>query len=291
VRRQAKAAFAPLLHAAMQLYALPRRSAMKTLLLNLFSPPSLQQNRQCLLASPRLFSLHPKQESFNISPGVCCRLPSPPPGGEGAGGDSWAPQGCEVFALPPLKLLGTRCGVQPTEMRNRLMISYFGGRGMNPLQVASHLAKARPYAVPLTTLHVRFMRSSVPPGQVLNALLGTVVGLCIGGGGTRGGFQGGPLSVTNAPEACKCVGLGIVRAADPSKQALYIITPVDPSLLENVDTLVRGRHEMCVSMLDWYGGDGAPTPYLAAGSLSGAGSVPMKSRSGIMRKGHAGGGG
>lgn len=218
------------------------------------------------------------------------KLPTPPPEEEDLEA-GWAPKGSEVCAFAPLVLRGAKCGVQPTEMRNRATMSYFGGRGLTHQQVASLLARAAPFAVQIAGLHVRLMRSAVPPHQVLNALIGTVVGLCVGGGGSGGGWDGGPLSVTNAPEVCNCVGLGIVRAADPSKGTLYILTPVSPGILERVDTLVRGRHELCVAMLDWYGGSGAATPYLAAGSLAGAGSGPMKSRSGIMRKGHAGGGG
>lgn len=38
----------------------------------------------------------------------------------------------------------------------------------------------------------------------------------------------------------QCVGLGLVRAIDPSKGMLYIITPVPQQTLEDVDLLLQG---------------------------------------------------
>jgi hypothetical protein len=71
------------------------------------------------------------------------------------------------------------------------------------------------------------------------------VGLCVSSpqvGGCRGGEREGQ-------GVDECVGLGVVRAIDPEKRLLYVMTPVDIGELQRVDVLVRARGKHVSSVL------------------------------------------
>jgi len=86
----------------------------------------------------------------------------------------------------------------------------------------------RTQKVALDALRLHFLDASVPPSQVLVALNGTLVGLCVSSPEREGGVE-------------ECVGLGLVRAVNAEKRLLYIITPLGVQQLQRVDVLVRGR--------------------------------------------------
>lgn len=49
--------------------------------------------------------------------------------------------------------------------------------------------------------------------------------------------------------ASYCVGLGLIKLIDPERRCFYIVTPVPPEKLKNVNTIVRGSLEFPASIL------------------------------------------
>ena len=117
-------------------------------------------------------------------------------------------------------------------------------RALSPAQA---LALQRPYAVRCDALAVRVMHERVQPDQVLYALNGAIVGLTRVEG-ARGGDDAvagaGGIVVLRETPIVGCVGLGIVRAIDPERRLLYIVTPLDLADLEargaGINTLLLG---------------------------------------------------
>lgn len=77
------------------------------------------------------------------------------------------------------------------------------------------------------------LHSAVPSSHVAAVLNGSIVGLAAAqpepaGAGVVSSADGAPL---------QCLGVGIVRAVDASKQLLYILTDVPADDLENVRIL------------------------------------------------------
>merc|ERR1712216_146156 len=97
-----------------------------------------------------------------------------------------------------------------------------------PSAITHTLWALPPVEVALDALRLHFLDASVPPSQVLVALNGTLVGLCVSSPEREGGVE-------------ESVGLGLVRAVNAEKRLLYIITPLGVQQLQRVDVLVRGR--------------------------------------------------
>ncbi|KAM7264313.1 hypothetical protein ACFE04_001996 [Oxalis oulophora] len=93
-------------------------------------------------------------------------------------------------------------------------------------ELAHALASHPPYEVPISTLKTKHLYNKVPDSEVFYCLNATIVGLAV--------------SSDQSEDLPSCVGLGIVRGIDTFKGVLYVITPVPPSTLENVDLLLQG---------------------------------------------------
>ena len=112
---------------------------------------------------------------------------------------------------------------------------------------AQRLATQRPYAVPWDAVVVRTMHERVQPSQVLYALNGAVVGLAriseaISQAARDASADAGGAAVAMLRETpiVQCAGLGIVRAIDPERRLLYILTPLAPAELAGVNALLLG---------------------------------------------------
>ncbi|XP_009394098.1 polynucleotide 5'-hydroxyl-kinase NOL9 isoform X1 [Musa acuminata AAA Group] len=108
-------------------------------------------------------------------------------------------------------------------------------------ELADCLASITPYEVPLSRIKVKHLHQQVPSSEVNHSLNATIVGLAV------------RSCVPPSSEHCTpwCVGLGIIRAIDISKDRLYVITPVSPCELENVDILLRGCLETPACLLQY----------------------------------------
>jgi len=99
-------------------------------------------------------------------------------------------------------------------------------------------------------LNIAIVGTIVPPSQILYALNGTLVGLCIDPTPytvTRTSKQSGGypnILLLDHPPICECVGIGIIRAIDPHQKVFYIITPVPLEKLQRVNTILRGSVEL-----------------------------------------------
>ncbi|CAM6093296.1 unnamed protein product [Calypogeia fissa] len=135
-------------------------------------------------------------------------------------------------------------------------------------QTAIGLVCHPPYQVPISAVKIWHLHSQVPTSESLYSINGTLVGLGVGSTA---------LDKDNKSDGfhSSCVGLGIVRGVDTEKGLLYIITPLPSDILQEVDTLLQGRVEIPVSLLQ---AKGYVSPYLCHNSVAieGTGSVAMK---------------
>ncbi|XP_064957757.1 polynucleotide 5'-hydroxyl-kinase NOL9-like isoform X2 [Musa acuminata AAA Group] len=130
-------------------------------------------------------------------------------------------------------------------IRNLRLVAYFRQCLPRELDISTYkeladcLASITPYEVPLSRIKVKHLHQQVPSSEVNHSLNATIVGLAVSS------------CVPPSSEHCTpwCVGLGIIRAIDISKDRLYVITPVSPCELENVDILLRGCLETPACLL------------------------------------------
>mmetsp|Transcript_46493 Transcript_46493/g.93199 ORF Transcript_46493/g.93199 Transcript_46493/m.93199 type:complete len:190 (-) Transcript_46493:24-593(-) len=187
--------------------------------------------------------------------------------------------------MKPLQYEGAKAAINSAELRNMQLLAYLTGSFRDAANVATVLARAVPYRVPLSAVQLRFLFNPVAASQALIALNGTLVGLCTsacppGGSDARALGEGS--------RAAEAVGLGVVRAVDPASRTLYLLTPLPLEQLQRVDVIVRGKLELPLQALNYHPESGR-TPYLVVESLQVAstGSSTMKSRSNILRRGQA----
>lgn len=188
-----------------------------------------------------------------------------------------------------------------SNLRAHRLATYFCGRdvwehvgfGQNGIddpvcEIAQRLAAMRPHVVPWEAVDWQhfalpdYSGEIVSPAAILSALNGSVVGLCKRQGNDE-----------NENHLLPCVGLGLVRAIDRTRQLFYILTPVAPELLMTVNVLSRGVISLPAAF--YFRGVGSECfPYQAnavSTQLDLLGADPMKSRNSIARRGGGGGGG
>lgn len=127
----------------------------------------------------------------------------------------------------------------------------------------------------------------MPGSQLFYALNGAVVGLCARDpepppSPAAGGTVAAAAADGASPAPPRCLGLGIVRAADGRRRRLHILTAVPEAELESVSVLQLGRLELPASLLQTAA---HMCPYLALFSLSstGTGAGAIKSRGNLLR--------
>lgn len=114
-------------------------------------------------------------------------------------------------------------------------------------ELAHALACHPPYQVPMSSIKIRHLHCQVPNTEVLYSLNASIVGLAVN-----------PEDLQSLPV---CVGLGIVRGVDVSRNLLYVITPVPQSILESVDLLLQGFIQIPNGLLQV---QGCMSPYMSA---------------------------
>jgi hypothetical protein len=188
-------------------------------------------------------------------------------------------------------------GQSAAQRRELQCLNYFDlalSKRFGPYDVASHgtaVAKGLqglfPYRVHFDEVSVAFTDPAVPKALALEALNGSLVALAVSDNQPRlCEERSDGLRVLSEAPCAACVGLGLVRAIDPSAGIFFILTPVEIDELQRVDLLIKGRIETPTVML---GEDPAlAVPYLAADVLSkpeGGGS--QHTRKNILRRKHA----
>jgi hypothetical protein len=202
--------------------------------------------------------------------------PEPSPGGGNGGGAppsagraASAPSAVDQRALP-WAAFAEACVAASAEGAGGAAAAGGAAGAGGAEALADRLTAAAPWEVPLDAVRVVPLHAAVPPAELLRALNGAVVGLCVGGG------AGG------APPPC--VGLGLVRAADGATRRLLVLTDAPAARLAAVDRLELGRLELPAALLR---GAAAAAPHLALFSLgaAGTGAGAARARNNLVRGG------
>ncbi|KAL2653489.1 hypothetical protein R1flu_021617 [Riccia fluitans] len=133
-------------------------------------------------------------------------------------------------------------------------------------QTAAKLVSCRPYQIPISAVDICHLHCQVPESEKLHSINGALVGLGVSWkAGVK--YSGGSILT--------CVGIGLVRGVDLEKGLLYVLTPLDMEILQDVDTLMQGWMEVPLPLLL---ARGYVSPYLCHNSVAieGTGSVAIK---------------
>ncbi|KAM7537483.1 hypothetical protein Aperf_G00000071813 [Anoplocephala perfoliata] len=185
------------------------------------------------------------------------------------------------------------------------------GRGKTPLgHPVAHFLDCLPYRVPLTinadpdmkgTLAVHLLHQtsdvaklvsiySIP--AITNYLNGTLVALCsVPKANINFPSEPNRLALLRSTSPCECVGLAVVRAADPAVGVIYLTTGIPQEKLNNVNALIRGKVDLpyafftdypqveaLLSYPDTPDQQHLRNPYLGPALPSGAGSAGLPAR-------------
>ncbi|KAJ3274641.1 Polynucleotide 5'-hydroxyl-kinase nol9 [Terramyces sp. JEL0728] len=146
------------------------------------------------------------------------------------------------------------------------------------------LPAMQPYKVKWSSVRIKFLNEQVflllkqvPFSQTLIALNAQIVGLVIDHTNyhseSNGLFKG--LVPTHTPLKQNCVGLGLIRAIDPTDQCFYVLTPVPQEILQNVNLFLKGSVECPLTLFaNGYKND----PYVSFDSIEGIGGAETKNR-------------
>ncbi|KAL5722453.1 hypothetical protein ACHQM5_005971 [Ranunculus cassubicifolius] len=121
-------------------------------------------------------------------------------------------------------------------------------------ELAYALCSHPPYEVPISSVKITHLYGQVPSSEIYRGLNASIVALAVSS----------TKSTDGEPSTPWCVGLGIVRAIDLSKDLLYILTPVPQRILAKVDLLLQGFIEIPTGLLQE---QGCRSPYMSANVL------------------------
>lgn len=111
------------------------------------------------------------------------------------------------------------------------------------------------------------------PSHMFYASCGSLVGLCCLA--EKVVSKGGPVFLSQAP-ICPCVGFGVLRGIDMARGLYFLLTPVDPSVLRDVNCLLFGAISMPSCVLTTQPGIDGEMPYITTDysfDLTGAGKL------------------
>ncbi|XP_030625442.1 polynucleotide 5'-hydroxyl-kinase NOL9 [Chanos chanos] len=138
-----------------------------------------------------------------------------------------------------------------------------------------------PYQVPHSAVAIGVTHCEVAPNHILYAANASLVGLCCLGEKVSG--RGGPVLLSQTP-ICQCVGLGVLRGVDMSRGLYFVVTPVSPMVLRQVNCLLLGEVTLPKALLTVQPGVEGELPYVTTDysfEVKGAGKVHVFK--GLMR--------
>jgi len=144
--------------------------------------------------------------------------------------------------------------------------------------LSSSFAQMPPWCIQFSDVHVYTgFGGQLVSLETTEALAGCMVGL-----GKRY-THGGTVWIKD------CCGVGMIRALNMQSQTMYVIAPLSPSQLENVDCfLVRDVQTCAPPTFAKSAADGlvSTSPYVCSNGLAtvGTGARPIRSRNNILRK-------
>ncbi|KAJ6802004.1 polynucleotide 5'-hydroxyl-kinase NOL9-like [Iris pallida] len=131
-------------------------------------------------------------------------------------------------------------------LRELRLIAYFRQCLPRDFNISSHkelvhsLASTTPYTITLSKVKVMHLHCQVSNTETYEGLKSAIIGLAIS--------SSRPVSPEhNTPW---CVGLGMVRAMDVSKDQLYVVTPIPLRIVEKVDIILQGLIEIPTCLLE-----------------------------------------
>ncbi|GAO46592.1 hypothetical protein G7K_0819-t1 [Saitoella complicata NRRL Y-17804] len=210
------------------------------------------------------------------------------------------------------ELVSQNSKMSAADNRTLGMISYFHSLGGSKWDFSTSLVGWAPWVVDYTGPEagvdaLTVLGDEIMPDEVGLAVNGTVVGVVLldaaeGQGLTQAVVRaqdGLPVLPTGGapldPQTSQCVGLAIIRGIDTAKQQLQLLTPIEPSILEDAVTnnqkvlLVRGQLELPVWLMLDGDKDGVAgqkwgeVPYLSVEENSSFGKA-WRPRRNVMRR-------
>ncbi|XP_066493635.1 polynucleotide 5'-hydroxyl-kinase NOL9 isoform X1 [Tiliqua scincoides] len=162
-------------------------------------------------------------------------------------------------------------------LRDMAILGYLGQLQPPDVESVLPLHSLLPYQVPFNAVALKVIHADVAPAHILYSVNASWVGLCrildeVHCKDNR------PILLTQTP-ICDCLGFGIVRGVDMEKKLYYVLTPVAPENLRQVNCLLIGNIPIpnCV-FLNQLGIEGE-MPYVTSEynyDVSGAGKLKLK---------------
>ncbi|XP_010873621.2 polynucleotide 5'-hydroxyl-kinase NOL9 [Esox lucius] len=157
------------------------------------------------------------------------------------------------------------------ELRDLALLGYFSQMQSPEPGPVRPLHCFTPYQVAHSAVAVRVTHCEVAPTHMLYAANASLVGLCCLNEKVSG--RGGPVLLSQTP-VCPCVGLGVLRGVDMIRGLYFLVTPVAPSVLRQVNCLLLGAVSLPNVLFTGQTGIVGDPPYVTMDysfELSGAG--------------------
>uniref|UniRef100_I3KIC7 Polynucleotide 5'-hydroxyl-kinase NOL9 n=1 Tax=Oreochromis niloticus TaxID=8128 RepID=I3KIC7_ORENI len=132
---------------------------------------------------------------------------------------------------------GTAKHQRSNEQRDLSLLAYLSQLQYPDPGPVRPLHSLTPYQVPHTAIALGVTHGDMVPSHMFHASNGSLVGLCCLA--EKAASKGGPVFLSQAP-ICPCVGFGVLRGIDMARGLYFLLTPVDPSVLREVNCLLFG---------------------------------------------------
>ncbi|KAL7859344.1 hypothetical protein SRHO_G00144910 [Serrasalmus rhombeus] len=164
------------------------------------------------------------------------------------------------------------------ELRDLALLGYFSHLQSSEPGPIRPLHCFTPYQVPHSAVAIGVTHCEVAPNHILYAANASLVGLCCLGEKVSG--RGGPVLLSQVP-ICHCVGLGVLRGVDMARGLYFLVTPVPPAALRQVNCLLLGEIKMPKILFTTQHGVEMELPYVTTDysfDITGAGKLHVFKR-------------
>lgn len=168
---------------------------------------------------------------------------------------------------------GTAKHQRTNELRELSLLAYLSQLQSPDPGPIRPLHTLTPYQVPQSAVALGVIHCEVVPSHMFYAANASLVALCCLG--EKVSSKGGPVLLSQAP-ICPCVGFGVLRGIDMARGLYFLLTPVDPSILRNVNCLLLGAISLPSCILTTQPGFDGEMPYITKDysfDLTGAGKL------------------